>query len=76
MVVNYEVFLFSVILRAGCNEIEPNIVNCGMCYVREENEKKKEGENKSTKWEKSRDRYMALNIRKKQLLGSGRNSAL
>ena len=48
-----------------------------MCYVREENEKKKkEGENKSTKWEKSRDRYMALNIRKKQLLGSGRNSAL
>ena len=38
--------------------------------------KKKEGENKSTKWEKSRDRYMALNIRKKQLLGSGRNSAL
>ena len=50
------------------------IVEC-VTYVKRM-KKKKEGENKSTKWEKSRDRYMALNIRKKQLLGSGRNSAL
>ena len=26
-------FRISVILRAGCNEIESNIVNCRMCLV-------------------------------------------
>ena len=54
--VDYEVFFISVILRAGCNEI----VEC--VSWREEHEK--EGENKNTKWENSRDRYgyMTLNI--------------
>ena len=58
---DYEIFLISVILRAGCNEIEANIVNCRMCLVaRREAEK---GENKNIKSEKCRDRqgYMALN---------------
>ena len=69
----YEVFIISVILQAGCNEIEPSIVNVSW---REEYEK--EGENRNTKWENSRDRYgyTVLNIMKKQLLESGRNSAV
>ena len=32
-VVEYEVFLISEILRAGCNEIESNIANCRMFLV-------------------------------------------
>ena len=41
MAVDYEVFLISVILRAGCNEIKSNIVNCRMWLVDEKRKKKK-----------------------------------
>ena len=45
--VGYEVFLLvSVILQAGCNEIESNIVNCRMCLVARRVRKKK-GESKN-----------------------------
>ena len=61
--VDYEVFLIFVILRAGCNEIESIIVKCIKCVSWGE-EKEKEGENKNTKWENGRDRqgYMALTV--------------
>ena len=52
-------FFICVILWAGFNEIESNIVNCRIVSWQE-----KEGENKNTKWEKNRDRCgcMVLNI--------------
>ena len=42
---NYEGILISVILLAGCNRIESNVVNCRMWGDKNE----KEDENKSTK---------------------------
>ena len=68
-------FLISVILYAGCNEIKSNIVNSRICLVAKR--VKKEGENKNTKWENSRDRYGCIYVAKhikKHLLESGRNS--
>ena len=59
LVVDYEVFPTFVILLAGWNEIETNIVSCRICLVA-----RREGKSKNTKWENSRDRhkYMALNM--------------
>ena len=58
----WSVFLISVILQAGCNEIKSNIVNWRMCLMARR--VKKEGEIKKTKGENSRGRYgcMLLNI--------------
>ena len=44
---DYEVFLISVPLWAGCNKVESNIVTLECILWREEDEK--EGENRNTK---------------------------
>ena len=61
-ILDYKVFFHLVLLRAGCNEIESNIVNCRMWIVA--GKVKKQGKNENTKWENSKDRYgyMVLNI--------------
>ena len=69
-------FFVSMILRAGSNEIESNIVNCRIWLVVRRVRKRRW--KKNTKRENSRDiyGYMILNIYEKQLLESGRNNAI
>ena len=48
------IILSPLILRAGCNEVESNIVNFRICVV--VRREWKEGRKKNTIWENSRDR--------------------
>ena len=45
-------FVWNIILKlnAGCNEFEPNKVNCRMCLSAEENKRKKVKKKKRKKW--------------------------
>ena len=58
---DYEVFLISKILPAGCNEIESNIVNCRMYHGKKRMKKKVETKTQNEKRvEKDRDIYIYI----------------
>ena len=60
---DYEVFLISKILPAGCNEIESNIVNCRMYHGKKRMKKKVETKTQNEKRvEKDRDIYIYIYI--------------
>ena len=63
-VMDYEVFLISKILPAGCNEIESNIVNCRMYHGKNKMKKKVETKTQNEKRvEKDRDIYIFFSIK-------------